>query len=121
VIDTNSSKQAIAPKAGATSSGTSIRRPFSQRAFSFIELLSVMAVISVVSGFAVVSVNGGSTGTALETGSRKVAQYLELARSEAISRHAVVRFVAAREWAHRDDATLRRFSPFQPVGMGCGG
>lgn len=85
-------------------------RAAKRRAFSIVELLSVMAVISVISGLAVVGVQGGSTGTALETGSRKVAQYLELARSEAIRRHAVVRFVAAREWAQRDDATLRRFS-----------
>lgn len=110
MIDTYFSETTIAPVGSGASGAARLRQSIKRRAFSFVELLSVMAVISVVSGLAVVGVNGGSAGTALETGGRKVAQYLELARSEAIRRHAVVRFVAAREWAHRDDATLRRFS-----------
>ncbi len=110
MIDIKIAEQQAVLTRGRANDRERARRPFEQRAFSFVELLSVMAVISVISGLAVVGVNGGSAGTALETGSRKVAQYLELARSESIRRHAVVRFVAAREWAQRDDATLRRFS-----------
>jgi hypothetical protein len=75
-----------------------------------VELIAVVAVISVVSGFAVVGVNGGAGGSNLDAGARKVANSLVLARSEAISRHTVVRFVVAHDWAGKDDASLRRFS-----------
>lgn len=93
--------------------GTSLAqraRTWTKRAFSMVELMAVMAVISVVSGFAVVGVNNGTGPANLDTASRKVAQYMQLARSEAITRHTVVRFMVAREWSAKEDATLRRFS-----------
>ena len=71
-----------------TAQGFGVRRALHKLAgFSLVELISVVALVSVISGFAVVGVNTGAGGTNLETGARKVANLLHLARSQAISRN----------------------------------
>ncbi|MDB6152609.1 MAG: prepilin-type N-terminal cleavage/methylation protein [Chthoniobacteraceae bacterium] len=75
-----------------------------------IELIAVMGVISLMAGLTVPAVKGLSGSNNLNTGARKFADLLSLARSEAIARHAVVRFVVAKEWESKADASLRNVS-----------
>jgi prepilin-type N-terminal cleavage/methylation domain-containing protein len=87
-------------------------RPASRRAgFSLIELMTVMAIISVVAGFVVPSVKGITGGNAVNTGAVKLAGMLNLARSEAIARHTIVRFAVATDWPNQsEEGNLRRVS-----------
>lgn len=75
-----------------------------------IELITVMAVMSVLAGLTVPAMKGITGGNSLNSGVRTFAGMLSLARSEAIARHTVVRFVVARDWAGKQDANLRKIS-----------
>jgi len=80
-------------------------------AFSLIELMSVMAVITMVAGFVVPSLKGLVGGNTVDTGASKLAGLLNLARSEAIAQHTIVRFVVATSWpGQNSDGSLRRVS-----------
>lgn len=83
------------------------------RAFSLIELLTVVSVISVLAGLGVPAIKGLTGANGLNTGARKIADWINVARSEAISRHTRVRFAVAREWKAsegREDGSLRKIS-----------
>jgi prepilin-type N-terminal cleavage/methylation domain-containing protein len=80
-----------------------------QHGFSVIELLAVIAIISTIAGI------GGSAlrfvgSNGLTTGTRTLAGFLTMARSEAIARHAVVRFAIATPSAEDGEAGLRKVS-----------
>lgn len=79
-------------------------------AFSLIELLAVLAVVTVITGLSVPALNGINGGNTLNTATAKLAGLMTVARSEAISRHTVVRFVVARDWPGKQNASLRRVS-----------
>lgn len=90
----------------------SIRRARSL-GFSLIELLAVVSVISVLAGLGVPAIKGLTGSNGLNTGARKIADWMNVARSEAISRHTRVRFAVAREWKAsegREDSSLRKIS-----------
>jgi prepilin-type N-terminal cleavage/methylation domain-containing protein len=92
--------------------------------FSVLELLTVMALISIISGFVVPALKGIVSGNAVDIGASEFSDLLGLARSEAITQHTIVRFVVATSWPGQDaDADLRRASlwswhsdPNSPVG-----
>jgi len=97
----------------SVSSSTTIARSSrsSTRAgFSLIEILAVLAVVTVITGLSVPALNGINSGTTLNTSTAKVAGLMSVARSEAISRHTIVRFVVVRDWANKLNASLRRVS-----------
>lgn len=74
------------------------------------ELLSVLAIISLLTGLSVPAVKGLSGASTVDAGASKMADLLSLARSQAIARHTIVRFVVARSWSGKADADLRRVS-----------
>jgi len=87
------------------------RTVFSRRAFSLIELLTVMAIFSMVAGVTVPALKGLTGGNAVNTGTAELSDLLTLARSEAIAQHTIVRFVVATDWSGQEtDADLRRVS-----------
>jgi hypothetical protein len=73
-------------------------------------MLAVMSIITILTGLTVPAVKGLTSSNALDTGVRKFADLLHLARSKAISRHTVVRVALATQWAGQDDAPLRKAS-----------
>jgi hypothetical protein len=75
-----------------------------------IELLTVMGLISVLAGVSLPAIKGVTGSRSLSTGAAELAGWLNTARSEAIARHTVVRFMIARQWDSRTNANLRRLS-----------
>lgn len=69
-----------------------------------------MAIMSILAGLSVPAVKGLSGSNGLNTGTRKLADWMNLARSEAITRHTLVRFAVARVWNSQNDAVLRKIS-----------
>lgn len=96
--------------AGAARQRTKSSLSAGRSAFSLIEMLAVLAVVTVVTGLSVPALNGINGGNTLNTSAAKLAGLLSVARSEAISRHTIVRFVVAREWTNKQSANLRRVS-----------
>lgn len=78
--------------------------------FSLIEMLSVVAVVTVLTGLSVPALQGINSGNTLNTSTAKLAGLMTVARSEAISRNTIVRFVVVRSWAEKQNANLRRVS-----------
>jgi prepilin-type N-terminal cleavage/methylation domain-containing protein len=86
-------------------------RPSGHAAFSLIELMTVMAIISLTAGFVVPAVKGVISGSTVDAGASKLGGLLNLARSEAIAQHTLVRFVVATDWpAANEEGNLRRVS-----------
>ena len=80
-------------------------------AFSLMEMTAVMAIITVLAGISVPAVKGIAGANAMDIGAAKLGNLMTLARSEAIARHTIVRFVVATEWNGRGpDASYRRMS-----------
>lgn len=70
-----------------------------------------MGIITVLAGIAVPAVKGITSANALDSGAAKLSGLMTLARSEAIARHTVVRFVVATDWSGQgQDANYRRMS-----------
>lgn len=87
------------------------RRAASRSAFSIIELLTVVSIITILAGVTVPAFKGVSGANALEMGASKLGGLLTLARSEAIAQHTIVRFVVATDWnGNTPDANYRRMS-----------
>ena len=84
-------------------------RTYTTRGFSLVELLAVVAMMSLLLGLTVPAVRSIS-GSSLNVGVRKVADLLNLARSEAIARHSVVRFAVVTDWPGKPEAALRKAS-----------
>jgi prepilin-type N-terminal cleavage/methylation domain-containing protein len=78
------------------------------RAFSLVELLSVVSIMGILAGLTVPAVRGLTGAASLNAGTRKFADLLNLARSEAIVRHTIVRFVIVRDWEKNEDFNLRK-------------
>lgn len=73
--------------------------------------MAVMAIISLVAGFVVPAVKGIFSGTTVDVGATKLSGLLNLARSEAIAQHTLVRFVVATDWpTNNGEGNLRRVS-----------
>jgi hypothetical protein len=83
---------------------------YSALAFTQIELIAVIGIITVISGLTVPAVVGLTSSTALNTGTSQLADFLSLARSEAIARHTVVRFAVASESENDPERELRQFA-----------
>jgi len=81
-----------------------------QRAFTLTEMLVVMGVMTILTGLTVPAVRGLASSNGLDTGARRFADLLQVARSEAISQHTMVRFALATQWTGQDDAPLRKAS-----------
>ncbi|MCP5541381.1 MAG: prepilin-type N-terminal cleavage/methylation domain-containing protein [Akkermansiaceae bacterium] len=79
------------------------------RAFSLVELLTVLTILAVLATIAIPSLYRLLTASALTVGAREFSNHLVLARTEAISKHALIRFVVATDWAELD-GELRRYS-----------
>lgn len=76
-----------------------------------IELMAVMALITLVAGISVPAMKGITGGHVVDTAAGKLSGLLTLARSEAIAQHTIVRFVvAADQSGERQDTNLRRVS-----------
>lgn len=92
------------------------RRPAARKAaaisaFSLIGLMSVMAVVTVFAGLSVPALKGLTGANAVDASAGKLSGLLTLARSEAIARHTIVRFVVATDWSGQgQEANLRRVS-----------
>lgn len=86
----------------------SFRRP---AGFSLIELMVVMAIISLAAGFVTPALKGIVNGSTLDSGASRLAGLLNLARNEAIAQHTVVRFAVATAWPDAAaEGNLRRVS-----------
>lgn len=93
---------------GFTTAARSARRA---AAFSLIELVAVMAIITLVAGFTVPALKGITGGNSVDAGAAELSDLLTLARSEAIARHTIVLFVVPTEWPGLEtQANLRRAS-----------
>lgn len=86
-----------------------IRLTSSRSAISLIEMISVMAVISLLTVMTVPSLYSLLTTYGLSTGVRDVSNQLVYARSEAISKHTLTRFVIATNWT-KEEGSYRNFS-----------
>jgi hypothetical protein len=74
-------------------------------------MMSVMAIVTLLAGFTVPAVKGITGATSLTSGAAKVAGMLDLARSQAISKHTIVRFLVATNWPDTGaEGSLRRVS-----------
>ena len=69
--------------------------------FTLLELMVVLAILLVIAGFAVPALTTLSGGNGLSSGGRIVANLLTVARSEAINRHASIRFRSRDHLAFR--------------------
>lgn len=80
-------------------------------AFTLIEMVAVMAIITVVAGVTMPALKGITGANSVDTGAATLSGMLNLARSQAIAQHTVVRFVVATGWSGQDaQADLRRVS-----------
>jgi hypothetical protein len=75
-----------------------------------VEVVSVMAVVAVLSGLTVPAVRGLGSANSLSTGTRNLAGLLQSARMEAIARHTIVRVGILTASATEADARLRKVS-----------
>ena len=74
-------------------------------------MVAVMAVMTVVAGFTMPALKGITGGNSVDTGAATLSGMLNLARSQAIAQHTVVRFVVATGWnGLESQANLRRVS-----------
>jgi len=97
--------------AATAASGACLRSSSRRTAFSLIEIMAVMAVITMTAGFVVSALKGLVGGNAVDAGATKLGGLLNLARSEAIAQHTIVRFVVATNWTPGDaDGSMRRVS-----------
>src|SRR5215217_5222920 len=62
-----------------------------ERGFTVVQLVITIAIISVVSAFAVMGISSARAATRLSNSSRKLASYLERARGDAVRRRAWTR------------------------------
>lgn len=85
------------------------RRFSSHAGFTLFEVLMVISIVSLIAGFTVPALRSTSSQN-LHSGARLVAGWLNVARSEAIARHTIVRFAVAREWPGKTGANLRKVS-----------
>ncbi len=73
--------------------------------------MSVMAVITLITGLSVPALKGLTGANVVDASASKISGLLNLARSEAIAQHTIVRFVVASDWSGKaQDANLRRVS-----------
>jgi prepilin-type N-terminal cleavage/methylation domain-containing protein len=99
------------PRAASPASSPFHRQARRHAAFSLIELMSVVTIITIIAGVSVPAFKGVTGANALETGAAKFSGLLTLARSEAIAQHTIVRFVIATDWSGKEtDANYRRMS-----------
>lgn len=76
-----------------------------------IELMAVMALITLVAGMSVPAMKGITGGPVVDAAASKLGGLLTLARSEAIAQHTIVRFVvAADQEGTQQENNLRRVS-----------
>lgn len=73
-------------------------------------MLAVMTIMTLLGGLTVPALKGLTSSDALSTGASKFAGLLNLARSEAIARHTVVRVMIAQDWSGQTDANQRKIS-----------
>jgi len=86
-------------------------RPFKGTAgFTLVELLVVMAIIILISGFIVTAISGGDGSQALNSGISKANGIFSVARSAAVQRNQPVRVLV-----HLDSADEERFLRFMIV------
>lgn len=90
-------------KSGENSSG------FGRLGFTLIEIMAVMVIIGTVAVFTIPSIYSLLSTTELNAGSRDLSNHLVLARSEAITRQTLTRFVVATGWTETE-GILRRYS-----------
>lgn len=89
-----------------------LKRPASRSGLSLIEMIAVMAVISLLAVMTVPSLYSMLTTYGLSTGIRDVSNQLVFARSEAIAKHTLTRFMVATTWTEEDEA-YRKFSTWR--------
>jgi prepilin-type N-terminal cleavage/methylation domain-containing protein len=103
----------------ATPSKTVFRRYFAWKGrdecvaaaggFTLMELLVVLAVMAILIALTVPTLVGLSGSTSLSTGTRQVSNYLTLARTEAIAKHTVTRFVVVTKASETEEVAYRRY------------
>ena len=82
-------------------------------AFTLLELLVVMGIILLLVGALIPAVTSLTKSNNLTNGGRIVSNVLTTARSEAISRRALIRFEVATSWPGDADAAYRKFTLVQ--------
>lgn len=60
-----------------------------QRGFTVLQLIIILAIVSVVSSFAVVGIMKARAAVRLQNSARQFASYVERARSDALRRHGM--------------------------------
>lgn len=105
-------EELLRPRASAFSNGPAVKfRRQCRKAFSLAEVVIVMGIMTVLTGVSVPAIQGLTTSNSLNTGARKFADFLQLARNEAISRHTIVRAAIVTQWTgNPDDPQLRKSS-----------
>jgi len=81
----------------------------SRSGITLIEIITVMAVMATLTIMTVPSVYSLLTAHGLTIGARDVSNHLVSARSDAIAKHTLTRFVVATSWSE-EDGVLRKFS-----------
>jgi prepilin-type N-terminal cleavage/methylation domain-containing protein len=77
--------------------------------FTLMELLVVLAVMAILIALTVPTLVGLTGSNSLSTGTRQVSNYLTLARTEAIAKHTVTRFVIVTKASQTADVSYRRY------------
>lgn len=90
-------------------------RPFCQ-AFTLVELLTVVCIAMLMMGLSLPAIGALSKSSKLNTASRQVSNLLSLARTEAITKRTLTRFVVATEWPDQPDGSYRKMSIWKQDG-----
>jgi type II secretory pathway pseudopilin PulG len=73
------------------------------------EILVVLAIMAILIALTVPTLTSLMGSTSLATGTRQVSNFLTLARTEAIAKHTVTRFVIVTKASETEDVAYRRY------------
>jgi len=79
-------------------------------AFTLIETMSVLCIMALLVGIAIPAVRGISESNRLSSASRMVSNLLSVARTEAVTKRTMTRFVVVNSWESHPEAQGRRVS-----------
>ncbi len=90
-----------------------------ERAFTLVELLAVMGILVLMIGATVPAITGLSQGNRLSTAASLVSNMMSVARTEAVTQRALIRFAVVEDWPGNPEANLRKIGIWKSdVGTG---
>ncbi|MFV1994074.1 MAG: Tfp pilus assembly protein FimT/FimU [Verrucomicrobiales bacterium] len=83
---------------------------FRRAGFTLFEILAVLMVMAVLAGFSLPALIGVMGSRSLKVAAREVSNVLVLARTQAIARHTLVRFVVVDSWPGEQGLPRSRYA-----------